>query len=73
MLFRLQHTLHGMSHVPLAALFGKVEASSVQLSPGGTLVGWLARSAGGVLNIFVAPLPLPTPGKGKVNSAGGAL
>ena len=73
MLFRLQHTLHGMSHVPLAALFGKVEASSVQLSPGGTLVGWLARSAGGVLNIFVAPLPLPAPGEGKVNSAGGAL
>jgi hypothetical protein len=44
----------------LAALFGKAEATSVQLSPGGVFVGWLARSSNGVLNLFVAPLRLIT-------------
>ena len=45
--------------VPLTALFAKAEAASVQISPRGEWVGWLARTSG-VLNLFVAPLPLPS-------------
>ena len=44
--------------VPLAALFGKAEAASVQISPAGKYIAWLARSDG-VLNLWLAALPLP--------------
>ena len=47
--------------VHLVDLFSKAEAASVQLSPLGRHIAWLARSSG-VLNIFLAPLPLPEHG-----------
>jgi hypothetical protein len=61
--------------VPLTALFAKAEAASVQISPRGEWVGWLARTSG-VLNLFVAPLPLPSQDAGDCrpsNSIPGAL
>ena len=59
--------------VPLTALFAKAEAASVQISPHGSWVGWLARTSG-VLNLFVAPLPLPNEvvGQKACNSIPGA-
>ena len=48
----------GWMAVDLSALFGKAAAASVQVSPMGGWIGWLARSDG-VLNLYVARLPLP--------------
>lgn len=45
------------ARVPLAALFAKAEAASVQVSPLGNYVAWLAR-ADSVLNLWLASLPL---------------
>ena len=59
--------------VPLAALYSKAEAASVQLSPGGAWVGWLARSSSGVLDLFAARLPLPSEGSTCGNSIDGAM
>ena len=39
-------------------LFSKAEAASVQVSPLGNHLAWLAR-VNGVLNLYIAPLPLP--------------
>ena len=44
--------------IPLAALFSKSDAASVKVSPLGKYIAWLARWEG-VLNLYVAPLPLP--------------
>jgi dipeptidyl aminopeptidase/acylaminoacyl peptidase len=41
--------------IPRAAIFGNPEKVSVQLSPDGRWLGWLAP-ANGVLNVFVAPV-----------------
>jgi dipeptidyl aminopeptidase/acylaminoacyl peptidase len=41
--------------IPRSALFGNPERVSVQLSPDGRWLGWLAPT-GGVLNVFVAPV-----------------
>ena len=53
-------------------LFGKAEASAVQLSPCGRWLGWLARSSSGVLDLWAAPLPLgqEAPDEGKNTIAG---
>ena len=49
---------------PLPLLFGKAEAAGVTVSPGGAWLGWLARSPSGVLDLYVARLPLPEKGVG---------
>ena len=46
------------SSVTLPTLFSKAEAASVQVSPLGNHLAWLAR-VNGVLNLYIAPLPLP--------------
>jgi len=53
--------------IPLHTIFGKAEAESVKVSNGGKWLAWLARSSGkgGVLDLWVAPLPLPSPGPKK--------
>ena len=44
--------------IPLTALFGKVEAANVQVSPQKNWLSWLARCDDGVLNLWAAALPL---------------
>ena len=44
--------------ISLAALFSKSEAASVKVSPRGNYLTWMARTDG-VLNLWLAPLPLP--------------
>ena len=56
-----------MQPVLLSTLFGKAEAAGVQVSPLGRWLAWLARSDG-VLNLWVAALPLESP-----NGISGAL
>ena len=58
--------------IPLAALFGKVDAAQMQVSPQGKYLGWLARSPSGVLDLWVAPLPLPKQAK-KSSAIPGAM
>jgi hypothetical protein len=59
--------------VPLTALFGKVEAASVKVSPRGNWLGWLARGDSGVLDLYIAPLPLQQAGDGAaINAIPGA-
>ena len=57
--------------IPLAALFGKAEAANVQVSPQKNWLSWLARCEGGVLNLWVAALPLAE-ADGSGNSIPGA-
>jgi len=46
--------LHNVPLIPRDALFGNPERASVQISPDGQYLSWLAP-VGGVLNIWVAP------------------
>ena len=54
--------------VPLPALFVKSSAAAVKVSPRGTYLAWMAR-ADGVLNLWLAPLPLPLPNKSDLPNA----
>lgn len=46
--------------VPLRALFGKADVAVLKVSPNGKHLAWLARSVEGALELWHAPLPLPS-------------